>query len=70
MTIKMNAVQSTSISEIGYKRRTMQVKFNNGKLYEFKKIPRAIFDKFLTSMSKGAFFNQEIKAMYPSLPVA
>jgi len=70
MTIKMTSIQSTSISEIGYKRRTMQVKFQNGKLYEFKKIPRAIFDKFFSSASKGAFFNQEIKAFYPSSTLA
>lgn len=70
MTIKMNSVASTSISEIGYKRRTMNVKFNNGKLYEFKKVPRAIFDKFFSSASKGNFFNKEIKAIYPSLEVA
>ena len=67
MTIKMYSVQSTSISEIGYKRRTMQVKFNNGRVYEFKKVPRVEFDKFCSANSKGKFFNQKVKATYPSM---
>lgn len=67
MTIKMNSVQSTSISAIGYKRRTMNVQFNSGKLYEFKKVPRAQFDNFSQALSKGKFFNQEIKDVYPSI---
>lgn len=65
MTIKMTPVSSSSISEIGYKRRTMQVKFNNGRLYEFKKVPRLLFDKFVISLSKGQFFLKEVKDNYP-----
>lgn len=67
MTIKMNIVKSTSISEIGYNRRTMSVVFNGGNSYEFKKVPRVQFDKFLSSDSKGKFFNQEIKENYRSI---
>lgn len=67
MTIKMNAVKSTSVAEIGYKRRTMNIKFVNGKLYEFKRVPRAQFDKFSSSTSKGNFFNKKIKENYPAI---
>lgn len=67
MTIKMNTVKSTSISEIGYKRRTMHVRFVNGKLYELKKVPRAEFDTFLKSPSKGQHFLREFKSHYPSV---
>lgn len=69
MTIKMNSVKSSSISEIGYRYRTMQVKFNNGRVYEFKKVPRVEFDKFCSANSKGQFFNNEVKASYPSMQV-
>lgn len=65
MTIKMNAVTSTSISEIGYKYRTMKVKFNNGNMYEFKKVPRAMFDEFVKAMSKGKFFNEKVRDAFP-----
>ena len=61
----MHTVQSTSIAALGYRRRTMNVQFNTGRTYEFKKVPRAIFDQFTNAVSKGVFFNQVIKEMYP-----
>lgn len=67
MTIKMNAVTSTSISEIGYKYRTMVVKFLSGKQYEFKKVPRAKFDEFVSAISKGKFFNENVRDNFPSV---
>lgn len=69
MTVKMQTVASSSISEIGYNRRRMNVKFNSGRTYEFKKVPRAIFDNFTHSTSKGAFFNENIKENYPFIQV-
>ncbi len=65
MTIKMTQVKSTSISEIGYKRRTMNIVFKNGKIYEFKRVPRAKFDEFAASTSKGRFFNKQVKDSFP-----
>ena len=65
MTIKMTSVQSSSIAQLGYKYRTMKVAFKNGKIYEFKKVPRAQFDKFCDSLSKGKFFINEIKNCFP-----
>lgn len=65
MTLQMNSVKSTSIAAIGYKYRTMKVAFNNGKVYEFKKVPRAHFDRFCSANSKGNFFVKEIKASFP-----
>lgn len=64
--MQMVPVHSSSISEIGYKRRTMHVKFMNGKLYELKKVPRVEFDRFRDSSSKGQHFLREIKSHYPS----
>jgi hypothetical protein len=65
MAIKMKEVKSQSISKIGYFRRTMNVVFQNGKTYEFKKVPRVEFDKFTSSDSKGKFFLNEVKGIYP-----
>lgn len=64
MTIKMNTVESSSIFKVGYRRRVMQVQFNSGRVYEFRKVPRATFDQFMRSHSKGEFFNREIKGAY------
>lgn len=64
MTIKMNTVESSSIFQVGYRRRTLQVQFNSGRVYEFRKVPRATYDQLLKSPSKGEFFNREIKGAY------
>lgn len=63
--MEMKQVKSTSIGKVGYKRRTMNVEFQNGKSYEFKKVPRRIFDSFLKAPSIGEFFNDEIRKNYP-----
>lgn len=68
--MEMKQVNSTSIAQIGYKRRTMNVVFQGGKAYEFKKVPRRVFDEFRKSASLGAFFNNEIKGNYPQTAVA
>ena len=64
MTINMNTVESSSIFKVGYRRRLMQVQFNTGRTYEFRKVPRAVYDQFMKSPSKGEFFNREIKGTY------
>lgn len=64
MTIKMTKVESTSISEVGYKRRTMHVQFNTGDTYEYKKVPRAVFDALVKAQSKGKFFLENIKETF------
>lgn len=65
----MNSVKSTSISEVGYRRRTLKVQFNNGRTYEFRKVPRATYDQLLKSDSKGEFFNREIRNLFPEKKV-
>lgn len=63
--MQMKQVNSTSIEKIGYNRRTMNVLFHNGKNYEFKKVPRRVFDILMKSPSIGTFFNKEIRNSYP-----
>jgi len=43
----------------------MNVVFKNGKIYEFKRVPRAKFDEFAASTSKGRFFNKQVKDSFP-----
>lgn len=69
MNINMTTVDSTSIFEIGYLRRTLMVKFNSGRMYMFKKVPRAVFDSFMKSDSKGQFFNENVKSAYQETEV-
>lgn len=64
MTIQMTSVQSTSISSIGYRRRTMQIEFSSGRVYSYSKVPRSTYDSFAKSQSKGKFFNEEIREKF------
>lgn len=64
MNINMISVDSSSISSIGYKRRTMLVKFLTGRTYQYKKVPRLVFDDFVKSSSKGEYFNNDIRNAY------
>jgi len=45
----------------------MVVKFLSGKQYEFKKVPRAKFDEFVSAISKGKFFNENVRDNFPSV---
>lgn len=69
MTITMNTVESSSIFKVGYRRRVMQVQFNSGRVYEFRKVPRATYDQLMRSHSKGEFFNREIKDSFVSVEI-
>lgn len=65
--MEMKSVKSSSISKIGYKRRTMKVEFVGGKTYEFKRVPRAVYDNFIDRNHQfGSFFVKEIKNKYPT----
>ncbi len=64
MSIAMKSVSSSSISSIGYRRRLMKVEFNSGRTYEFKSVPRSVFDQFIQSNSKGEFFNKNIRGTF------
>lgn len=69
MPISMTSVKSASISGVGYRRRTMKVEFSSGRVYEYRKVPRATYDKFLKADSKGKFFNAEIRDKYSEAQV-
>lgn len=67
--MEMIKVQSSAISQIGYKRRTMEIQFNTGRKYQFKHIPRKLFDQFRKSDSIGYFFVTEIKSKFKSVEI-
>jgi lysyl-tRNA synthetase class 2 len=40
------------------------VEFNNGSIYEYEKVPWAIFTKMRMAESQGKFFNSDISKKY------
>lgn len=54
-------IDSSSISEIGYERGRLEVKFKKtGEVYQYQ-IPEELSNRLLAAESKGKFFNQNIR---------
>jgi hypothetical protein len=77
--MKMFPVDSSNISSIGYRNITENdetketlvviVNFKNGNTYEVYDIKMEVFDEFLSSHSKGRFFNNYIRGLYEIVKV-
>lgn len=51
---------------IGYEasRKTLEIEFARGRVYEYYDVPRAIFDHLMKADSKGKFFATWIEGRY------
>ncbi len=49
----LNNMNSTVINSISYRRRVMRVKFNSGRAYSFRGVPRLVFESFKKASSFG-----------------
>ena len=60
-------VKSSNIKSIGHNflTKNMEIEFNGGNIYRYKKVPRHVFKDMLDSDSKGKFFWQNIRFDYP-----
>ncbi len=60
-------VDSSNIAAISYVPETqgLMVKFNSGSVYTYADVPAEVFDDFKDADSKGKFFNEHIKGVYP-----
>jgi hypothetical protein len=57
---------STVISSIHYDdvMATLKIIFVSGKVYDYKDVPKEVYDALKSSGSKGVYFNQHIKDKY------
>lgn len=64
--MELISVRSSAISAIGYNPtiRRMHVKFKHGKTYTFGGVPQHVFDAFLSSSSKGRYYDLHIRDRY------
>ena len=65
--MEMHRVSSSNIHSIGYDEAhlKMQVKFHSGALYEYSNVQLRRYELFMTSISKGRYFDEYIKEKYP-----
>lgn len=61
--IKMQPVKSSNIAEIGYDEgtRTLQIKFNNGGLYQYSPVTADTWNEFKAAPSQGKWFHKNIR---------
>jgi lysyl-tRNA synthetase class 2 len=64
----LTTVRSNAIHAIGYDRENqlMEIIFNNGGIYCYAHVPQHLFEGFLSSPSKGEFFQSHIRGAYPN----
>lgn len=62
----MKNVKSSNIKSIGFvnKTKTLLIEFLNKRTYKYLNVPKEIYNEFLSSESKGKFFNSKIKNVF------
>jgi KTSC domain len=56
-------VSSSSMASIGYDpdTLTLEIEFRNGAVYQYASVSQGEYEGFISSASKGAYFNSYIK---------
>jgi hypothetical protein len=62
--MSMISVSSSAIAAIGYEDGTLAVEFHNSGIYYHHGVPYSVFKSFMSSGSKGAFYNSYIRGRY------
>jgi hypothetical protein len=64
-------VSSRSIASVGYDAdaKTLEVEFHSGRLYQYIGVPPLVHDELVHADSIGAYFNANIRPIYPYLEV-
>ena len=60
----MISVSSSAIRAIGYEDGRLAVTFHNSGTYTHRGVPYSVYERFMRSGSKGAFYNQNIRRHY------
>lgn len=62
----MPAVSSSAISYADYdlEKKELYLTFKSGRTYTYSEVPEAIYNEFLSSSSKGKYYNLYIKDVY------
>jgi hypothetical protein len=66
LDIKMQDVESSNIRQLGYDKKTKQlrVQFTNGGLFQYKEIPIEVNDELMSAKSIGSYFSKNIRNAY------
>ncbi len=64
--MKRQEVDSSMLAAVGYdeKSKTLEVEFNHGGVYRYKKVSKKVFEDLFNADSVGSYFNQNIRDDY------
>ncbi len=65
--MERNFIESSMIRSIGYESEmcVLEVEFNSGAIWQYSNFPESLWYEFENASSKGKFFHNEIKNIYP-----
>jgi hypothetical protein len=68
---EMEWVDSSNIEAVGYDddARRLYIQFSSGNTYSYEGVPPETHQELMAAVSKGSYFNREIKPNYPAAPV-
>jgi len=61
-------INSSVIASAAYddERMMLAIRFRNGRVYAYSKVPRSVYDDLVTCESAGKYFNDVIRTTYDS----
>jgi hypothetical protein len=65
-TMEHTPVNSSNLASAGYdpEAQTLEIAFNNGRVYQYLNVPPEAFEDFNKAESKGSFFAKTIRGRY------
>jgi hypothetical protein len=60
-------VESTTLLSLAYDeaRELLELEFRSGSIYQYVGVPAAVHEALLKASSKGIYFNQSIRGLFP-----
>lgn len=64
--MQLETVESDVIHAIGYEDdlHILEIIFNNGGIYQYRNVPREVFDQLKRAESKGSYFHDNIRGEF------
>ena len=65
--MRRRPVTSSSLRSVGYDARsqTLEIEFHHTGVYQYYDVPKAVLEEMLAQNSLGAYFNINIRDVYP-----
>ncbi len=63
------SVKSSDIASVGYENGTLEISFHSGGVYQYSNVPENVHQSLMSAASKGGYFHDHIKDIFPTLKV-